>query len=211
MTFYDLAAPVYGIWAALVESRAHRWAREAIREHPGRNLLEIAVGTGAEFGKLLGDSRFRTCVGIDLSIGMLRRARKRLRRAGQTKTVLLCRADARKLPFRTASFDSILNCYMIDLLPEQDIPVVISEFRRVVRADGRLVLVTMAEQRRARQRMWMALYRFAPILVGGCRPIDAASRLQQSGWVIEREEPVCQIGFRSSLIVARPPTVRTGA
>ena len=40
MTFYDFAAPFYGIWAAFVETRAYRLAREALAMHPGRDLLE---------------------------------------------------------------------------------------------------------------------------------------------------------------------------
>jgi len=209
MTFYDFAAPVYGIWAALVESRAHSLAKQAILARAGRDLLEVAVGTGTEWGRFLADSGFKRCVGVDLSMGMLKRARKQLT-AAQNKDALLCQADARALPFRTASFDRLLNCYMIDLLPEAEIPIVMREFRRVLRADGHLVLVTMAEQKGAVQTIWMALYRRAPLLVGQCRPVDAAKWLRASGWQVEREEPVSQIGFRSSLIVARPGSAVAG-
>ena len=55
------------------------------------------------------------------------------------------------------------NCYMIDLLPEAEIPIVMREFRRVLRSDGCLVLVTMADQKPALQKLWMALYRHAPL------------------------------------------------
>jgi ubiquinone/menaquinone biosynthesis C-methylase UbiE len=41
-----------------------------------------------------------------------------------------------------------LNCYMLDLLLEAEIPIVLREFRRVLRPDGCLVLLIMADQRR---------------------------------------------------------------
>ena len=203
MTFYDFAAPVYGIWAALVETRAHRLAREALAAHPGRDLLEVAVGTGMEFSELAAGSGFRRLVGVELSMGMLKRAHRRRRAAPQRRTSL-CQADARALPFRAKSFDSLLNCYMIDLLPETEIPIVMGEFRRVLRSDGCLVLVAMAEQRPALQRLWMTLYRRAPFLVGSCRPVDATKWLNGAVWELERKEEVSQRGFRSQMIVARP-------
>jgi len=209
MTFYDFAAPFYGMWAAFVETRAYRLAAEALATHPGRDLLDVAVGTGIEVSALATGSIFRRSVGVDLSKGMLRRARKRLRSAPDG-CMWLCQADARALPFRAQSFDAVLNCYMIDLLPEAEISVVVREFRRVLRSDGCLVLVTMADQKPALQNLWMALYRHAPLFVGGCRPIDVAKWLNGSGWELERQEEISQRGFRSQLIVARPHMPLTG-
>ena len=209
MTFYDLAAPVYGIWAAVLESRAHRLAGEALASYAGLDLLEVAVGTGIALSGLSAVSAFRRYVGVDLSMGMLKRTRRRLRSAPMERTCL-CQADAQALPFRAQAFDALLNSYMIDLLPESEIPIVLREFRRVLHSDGCLVLLVMAEQRPALQRLWMALYRHAPLLVGWCRPVDAAKWLNGSGWELERQEEVSQRGFRSRLIVARPHAPVTG-
>ena len=209
MTFYDFAAPLYGIWAAAVETRANRLAWEALAAHPGRDLLEVAVGTAMESSRLAAGSTFRRFVGVDLSMGMLKRARRRLGAAPE-KRAWLCQADARSLPFRAGSFDALINCYMIDLLPEAEIPIVMREFRRVLRSEGRLVLVTMAEQKPAFQRLWMTIYRHEPLVVGGCRPLDAAKWLKGSGWEVEREEEISQMGFRSAVVVARPHTSGAG-
>lgn len=206
MTFYDLAAPVYGFWAVLTETTAHQRALAVLREHTGRELLEVAVGTGTEYARLSADPASGRCVGVDLSMAMLKRARRRIR-ADYGRRALLCRTDARALPFRSGSFDTILNCYMIDLLPDGDIPVVMREFQRVLRAGGRLVLVTMGQQTPIVQRLWMALFHHFPLLVGGCRPIDAGRWLRGSGWKVERQEQVSQMGFRSELLLARPPVV----
>ncbi len=199
MTFYDLAVPFYGIWSALVESRAHRAAAEAVAMHPGHDLLEVAVGPSLQFDVPQPAFHFLRVVGIDLSMRMLKRAHRHL----ASSQAWLCQADARALPFGPESFDAVLNCYMIDLLAEGDIPVVMQEFSRVLRAGGRLVLLTMAEQKPPLQWLWMALYRHAPLLVGGCRPLDVGAWLRRLGWKVEREHPVSQMGFRSMLTVAQ--------
>ena len=93
---------------------------------------------------------------------------------------------------------------MLDLLPEAEIPVVLAEFSP---------RVTFKRPARARDdggaetgisEIVDGLFRLAPVLVGDCRPIDAVMWLKQSGWELEREEPVSQFGFRSKLMVARP-------
>lgn len=46
--FYDRVPPIYGFRSALTESKAHSWALAALREDPGKKILEVATGTGAE-------------------------------------------------------------------------------------------------------------------------------------------------------------------
>lgn len=199
MTVYDLMAPVYGAWAAVTETRAHRRALAILERSPCSSLLEVAVGTGTECARLAVDPRRKLCVGIDLSASMLKRAR---RKSG--RRALLCQADARGLPFRDGSFDCLLSCYMIDLLPDNDIPIALGEFHRVLRPGGLLVLVVMGRQSWALQRTWMMLFRRIPALVGGCRPVEAAAWLRASGWNLETREHIVQSGFRSEILVARP-------
>ena len=134
---------------------------------------------------------------------MLWRARRRL--ASQSKKrAALCRADARQTPFSPESFDVIINCYMLDLLPESDIPEILREFRRIVKPSGRLVLLVMARQNWLLQGIWMSVYSLSPMLVGGCRPVALSAYLTTGGWRTERGEQISQSGFRSQLILARP-------
>jgi ubiquinone/menaquinone biosynthesis C-methylase UbiE len=100
-------------------------------------------------------------------------------------------------------FDCLLSCYTLDLLPEADISTVLLEFQRVLRGGG-LILVVMGHQTPLTQQIWMMLFRHIPLLVGYCRPINAATRLRTGGWNIESREQVTQTGFRSEVLVARP-------
>ena len=134
-------------------------------------MLEVAVGTGILFSKLAQTNGLKRCVGIEPSQAMLSRARRRLASQMQERTAL-CRADARQMPFTAESFDVIMNCYMLDLIPESDIPKVLREFRRILKPTGRLVLLVMARQNWLIQSIWMSVYSLSPTLVGGCRPVS---------------------------------------
>jgi ubiquinone/menaquinone biosynthesis C-methylase UbiE len=200
--FYDTVAPLYGFWAWLTESRAVERALEAAGLQSGESVLEVGVGTGEFFSRLSAAAKDGRCVGVDLSAGMLHRARHRL--GADRRRELLCRGDACQLPFPAATFDVILSCYMLDLLSEADIQRALGEFFRVTKPQGRLVVTVMARQARAFDAIWMWSYRHAPVLVGGCRPVTLAPALGATGWRVELVEKISQSGFRSELILARP-------
>ena len=126
MTIYDLLAPIYNAWARMTEAEPHRRALAFSRRYACQDLLEVAIGTGTELADLSPDPGPGLRVGLDLSASMLKRAQRRIGLAPSGRA-LLCRADARSLPFRTASFDCLLSCYFIDLLPDSDIPLVLRE------------------------------------------------------------------------------------
>ncbi|HEV2492254.1 MAG TPA: methyltransferase domain-containing protein [Terriglobia bacterium] len=205
---YDRWAAVYGVWAAITESRAHQLAFEAAEPAAGQSVLEVAVGTGELFAWLAGTTGLSRCIGTDLSGGMLRRARHRLKSAGRPGA--LCRSDARHLPFASATFDLVVNSYMLDLLSEADIRAVLAEFHRTLKDGAKLVLLYMAEQNPIVNRLWMWLFRHAPTLVGGCRPVAVRTLLRDDAWHIEKQERISQNGFRSELIVARALTMGEG-
>ena len=79
------------------------------------------------------------------------------------------------------------------------------EFSRVLRADGRLALVAMAEQGSAfRKCGWLCTGTLRSWLGG--RPVESAKWLRESGWKVEREEQISQMGSRSAVAVARQHT-----
>jgi ubiquinone/menaquinone biosynthesis C-methylase UbiE len=200
---YTRLAPIYGFWGAVTEKRARERAFVAADLQAGESVLEVAAGTGSFLAQLDGVPGLGLVAGVDLAEGMIRRAHRLIKSRPECRAVL-AQADARRLPFADHSFDVLFNCYMLDLLPEDDISIVLSEFHRVLKPSGRVVVLVMACQARVLNSLWMGLYRISPALVGACRPVPVAGFLERAAWRVAVREMVSQYGFRSELFVARP-------
>ena len=200
---YDRLAPVYDAWAHLTESRARDRALALADVRGGERILEVAAGTGLAFGELVRRNPGGRNLGIDISAGMLARARLRLGRLGLANYGLAL-ASAVDLPFPDASFDLVMNNYMFDLIDEQAWPGILGEFRRVLAPGGRLVLVNMTRGERFGSGVYAALYRLSPSLMGGCRGVRLEAPLERAGFRVLRREYLQQSLFPSEVILAMP-------
>lgn len=199
---YTRLAPVYEVWARLTESRARRRVLELAAPGPSEDVLEVATGTGAQLIELARRNRRGRTVGVEIADGMLAKTRRRLAEQGMAEVEVL-QADARELPFADASFDLIVNSYMLDLLPRAEIPRVLAEFRRLLRPGGRLVMSNMTPGERWPHRAWDALYARGIVLTANCRGVLAAPVLAELGFVDIEREYSAQLGFPTEIVVAR--------
>jgi demethylmenaquinone methyltransferase/2-methoxy-6-polyprenyl-1,4-benzoquinol methylase len=174
-------------------------------------VLEVAVGPGATLTEILKKVDRTTVVyGVDLSPKMLEKARRRVSDAGYANLDLQ-EADARQLPFPDGTFDVLYNSYMLDLIPLGDLPVVLGEFRRVLKAGGRLILVSMSKENASARTWYERLYqrlpaRLVPYLVGGCRPALAEDLVKQAGFSEVTRDYIRHI-LPSEIVTARKPAV----
>ena len=199
---YDKIAQFYDIWGKLAESRARTRAMELAHIKDGQHILEVAVGTGLAFYEIVNRNPHGSNTGIDLSAGMLEKAKKRLRRlSGANYSLDL--GSAFDLKAEDESIDLLMNNYMFDLMPFEDMDNILLEFKRVLKKDGKLVLVNMTKGERFGSRIYDALYRFSPKTMGGCRGVKLSKKLQQHGFKVEQREYVQQILFPSEVILAR--------
>jgi ubiquinone/menaquinone biosynthesis C-methylase UbiE len=77
---YDSLAPIYDSWAFFTESKSRKRAIELSGLRDGEAVLEVAVGTGLMFDQIVRRNPHGKNLGIDLSAGMLQKARERLAR-----------------------------------------------------------------------------------------------------------------------------------
>jgi len=199
---YDRLAPVYEIWARLTEARARRRVLELAAPGPAEDVLEVATGTGAQLVELARRNPRGRTVGVEIAEGMLEKTRRRLADRGLAGVEAL-RADARELPFGDASFDLIVNSYMLDLLPRAEIPRVLAEFQRLLRPGGRLVMSNMTPGERRLHRVWDALYARGIVLTANCRGVLAAPVMAELGFVDVEREYSAQLGFPTEIVIAR--------
>ena len=201
---YSKIAPLYDIWAWLTETKARSRCLELAAIRDGEDVLEVAVGTGLAFVKILIANPFGRNEGVDLTAAMLIRAERRAART-RLRGYRLRVGDAYDLDFPNDSFDVLVNNYMFDLLPERDFPVILEEFKRVLRPGGRLALVNMTRGARWYNGTWDFLYRIDPALLGGCRGVSLMPLLQRSGFRKTKREYFSQLTFPSEVVFGIAP------
>lgn len=199
---YTRVAPVYELWARLAESKARRRVLELAGVRPPEDVLEVATGTGVQLVRLAQANPGGRTVGVELAAGMLAQTRRRLDTAG-LGDVQVVEGSALELPFEDESFDLAVNAYMLDLLPRDDIPRALAEFKRVLRPDGRLVLSNMTKGERRAHRFWDWLYGRGVVLTANCRGVLAAPVLRELGFTGVRREYLAQLSFPTEVVTAR--------
>ncbi|HET7686975.1 MAG TPA: ubiquinone/menaquinone biosynthesis methyltransferase [Candidatus Limnocylindria bacterium] len=216
---FDRIAPLYDAMNTLMTGGIDGiWRRAAVRAarlRPGMAVLDVACGTGrlAEAASARVGSEGRV-VGVDISEGMLSRARAR----GAAVDFRL--ADALALPFPAASFDAALIGFGLRNVP--DYAAALSEMRRVVRPGGRVVVLEIAEPRggigRRLFRTWFrrvvpllgrlarqgAAYRYLPASMLAYPPPDAVAGLLRAAGLEEVRWRWLPVGL-ATLHVGRVP------
>ncbi|MBX3086655.1 MAG: class I SAM-dependent methyltransferase [Anaerolineae bacterium] len=173
---YSRRSRIYRNTVAPLEFSNHLRAIEKAAIRPEDKILEVAVGPGLAIAELAKHVSQTTVVeGVDISPGMLAVARETLAAAHITN-VNLSESSATSLKFPDNSFDLLYNGYMLDLIPLADMPVILAEFRRVLKVGGRLVLLNMSKPNEQTTTFRERLYPMLPpelalYLIGGCRPV----------------------------------------
>ncbi len=175
---YNKMSKIYFL-ATPLEKKARMRGIELAKTQSHDKVLEVAVGIGHSFLEILKRvNRDNTVYGLDLSPAMLEKTRKLATEKGYFNFELRV-GDARRLPFPDEMFDVVYNSYMLDLIPIEDFSVILNEFHRVLKKDGRLILVNLSKKDNSPVFM-EKIYKWAPYLLGGCRPVLMASFAKQA-------------------------------
>ncbi|MGH7837771.1 MAG: ubiquinone/menaquinone biosynthesis methyltransferase [Candidatus Binataceae bacterium] len=133
-----------------------RWRRLTVTlaEPRGARLLDIATGTGdLAFEAIRQDAR--QVVGADFCHAMVHAAAAKAAHNGNRGKVAFMAGDAMRLPFADATFDAIVNGFMLRNVA--DLPATFAELHRVLRSGGRLVCLDLTPPRGA-ARHFFSLY-----------------------------------------------------
>ena len=168
------------------ETRQHLEAVRLVGMDPRSRVLDVACGTGRGLAAL--SARLEPNVeryGVDLTPGMLERARTRMTRLGLNGVTDLSVANASQLPFPDGQFDVVYSGYFFDLVKIDEMPRAIGEMRRVLKPGGTLVLVNMSKNTvtRTRYEHWYSAGRLG-VFSGGCRPVIMGSMVREAGFAV---------------------------
>ena len=135
LPFYNRMGPLYDAIIGPVSSRARERAIDSLGLKPDGNLLLVGAGSGLDLPHLPRDTRG---IGVDLSGGMLRRARARRAGIGMPNFELR-EMDAQDLKLPDATFDAVLLPLLVSVAP--DGPRALGEAARVARPGARVVVL----------------------------------------------------------------------
>jgi ubiquinone/menaquinone biosynthesis C-methylase UbiE len=178
---YDFAMKVGGVFSGGKLAKLRRLLATKLALKPGDRCLYTSIGTGADVPYLAEQVPLESVelVGLDLSLGMLRRCKAKIR--PYDKTSLLVQANAERLPFADRTFDVVFHVGGINFFDQP--AVAVREMVRVARA-GALILIAdetkvVVEKNYQRSPFTRAYFKDAPtdfsprdwVPPGVCNPV----------------------------------------
>ncbi len=193
---------IYDFWGWLTERKAAKKVLKLASIKDGYSVLDAACGTGEMLKNIVKSNPNGENIGIDISHQMLSKASKKLSKFNKGNYKLL-EGDVLSLDFSDNSFNVLINSYMIDLLPVETFNKIASEFYRVLKTNGVVVISTFSFGNRSFHRFWYWVAKWAPSLLTGCRPVRFKDYLIKAGFKIEKIIEVSQNTFPSQIIMGR--------
>jgi len=147
---YDRLAPFYDLSTWLYARVKRLSVAERIGQYLGelevgasRSVIEISVGTGRNLVALPPAAAF---YGVDISMGMLKRCTRAMKRVG--RSVSLVEAEAENLPFRDEAFDIVFSAGGFNFFNDRGRAV--REMLRIAKRGTKLLISDETEKIRAR-------------------------------------------------------------
>jgi ubiquinone/menaquinone biosynthesis C-methylase UbiE len=172
-----------------------------------KSVFEFGCGTGRFAARLLAeelpeDARYRA---IDISPTMIGLAEARIAPFAPRASVVLSEGGP-PVDEPAGGYDRFYSSFVFDLLSEDDIAAVLAAAHRMLEPGGLLCLSSLSTgsgaASRFAARLWSAVHRLRPSLVGGCRPLDLTDHLSTTRWKIRHHQRLTPFGVPSEVVVA---------
>ncbi|MFH0768655.1 MAG: methyltransferase domain-containing protein [Chloroflexota bacterium] len=192
MRSYDRISRYYDCLTGAFERKYAEMALERLSVLEGETVLEIGFGTGHCLKRIAGSVGIQgKAYGIDLSTRMMEITKERLERAGLEDIVKLLCGDAASLPFDDSTFSAVFISFTLELFDTPEIPKVLEQIKRVLKPEGRLVVVSMSKENG--ESIFLKLYEWMHSQwpkYADCRPIYLEQSLIEAGYTIKSKEKV---------------------
>ena len=169
-----------------------------------RAVFEFGCGTGRFAAMLLADHLAADCayIGVDVSATMVGLARARLE-AWRDRAEVCPSSGSVNLDAPDGTYDRLVSNFVLDLLSEQiyDSRALLAEARRILAPEGLLCLTGLTfgatPVAGVLTRVWEAVHRVRPALVGGCRPVRVLDFVDTEHWSVRHHAVVTRFAISS--------------
>lgn len=149
---YDRTSKVYDALDFYFEYSRYRKLREMLWKFARGRILDAGVGTGRnmDFYPSVGE-----VIGIDLSGGMLDKAKKRAEK--KNIPVKLYQMNVLDMSFPDNYFDTVVATFLFCVLPDSAQISALQEIKRICRKDGEIIFLEYIFSQNKLRRMWMKI------------------------------------------------------
>lgn len=156
---FDQISPRYDFLNHLLSANIDKlWRKRAVKKlarfHP-ETVLDIATGT-ADFALALTRLNPKKITGIDLSEGMLKIGREKVKKRGWEERIELIKADSEELPFADHSFDAATVGFGVRNF--ENLEKGLSEIFRVLKPGGAFIVLEFSKPRKTPFRQLYFFY-----------------------------------------------------
>lgn len=194
---YQRLSATYDLMESLTEKRFHPWRKQLWEIVTGTDILEAGVGTGKNMPFYpLGVK----LTAIDLTPGMLERARKRA--ADLRLHIVLKIGDVQALEYPDSTFDAIVATCVFCSVPN---PVLgLKELRRVLKPEGKIYLLEhMRIQSEPFGRLMDAINPLVVRMMGANINRRTLDNIQKAGLEIESAQDLAMGGMFKRIIAGK--------
>jgi len=169
----------------------------------GSSVLEVAMGSGEMFDRLVRANPSGQNIGVDFSANMAAQSQAKIRKTYHGVDAHCPCTDARQLPFPDAAFDVLVCCYLFELLSEEHMLEAMDEMCRVLKPGGRLGLINVAQNASSFNLLYKLCTTFAPAFWGRQVSSEMPDLLRSRDFEIETTTKIRQLYFHSRILIAR--------
>ena len=124
------------------------WRKKAVnmlKEVKPKRILDIATGTG-DFALALLKLKPKEIIGIDISEGMLKKGREKIKKRNCEQVISLLFGDSEKIPFEDNYFDGLTVGFGVRNF--ENLEKGLSEMLRVVRPNGKIIILEFSKPKK---------------------------------------------------------------